>query len=115
MKKLLFLLALILNIFLQYTCIDSPKPVSAENGMVVSTSSYASKVGIEILKGGGNAIDAAVAVGFALAVTYPSAGNIGGGGFSLFQSLASRGLHLPVCREVWQVLSMHWKNMALFR
>ena len=81
MKKLLFHLALLLNIVLQYACIDSPKPVSAENGMVVSTSSYASKVGIEILKKGGNAIDAAVAVGFALAVTYPSAGNIGGGGF----------------------------------
>ncbi|MBK7104787.1 MAG: gamma-glutamyltransferase [Ignavibacteriae bacterium] len=49
--------------------------------MVVSASSYASEVGLEILKKGGNAIDASVAVGFALAVTYPYAGNIGGGGF----------------------------------
>ncbi|MCW8849464.1 MAG: gamma-glutamyltransferase [Melioribacteraceae bacterium] len=59
----------------------SGKPVSAKNGMVVSASTIASKVGVEILKEGGNAIDASVAVGFALAVTYPYAGNIGGGGF----------------------------------
>lgn len=59
----------------------SGKPVSAKNGMVVSASTIASKVGVEILKQGGNAIDASVAVGFALAVTYPYAGNIGGGGF----------------------------------
>ncbi|MFA7288411.1 MAG: gamma-glutamyltransferase [Melioribacteraceae bacterium] len=51
------------------------------NGMVVTASEEASQVGIDILKKGGNAIDAAVAVGFSLAVTYPSAGNIGGGGF----------------------------------
>ena len=59
----------------------SNDPVRCKNGMVVSASKIASQVGVDILKKGGNAIDAAVAVGFALAVTYPSAGNIGGGGF----------------------------------
>ena len=57
------------------------KPRKAKNGMVVTVSTPASLVGIQILKDGGNAVDAAVAVGFALAVTYPYAGNIGGGGF----------------------------------
>ena len=58
-----------------------PLPVFGNNGMVVSTSRQASEVGIEILKMGGNAVDAAAAVGFALAVTSSSNGNIGGGGF----------------------------------
>ena len=58
-----------------------PNPIYGKNGMVVSTSQDASLVGINILKKGGNAIDAAVAVGFALAVTSSGNGNIGGGGF----------------------------------
>ena len=58
-----------------------PLPVYGKNGMVVSTSRHASQVGIDILKKGGNAVDAAAAVGFALAVTSSSNGNIGGGGF----------------------------------
>jgi gamma-glutamyltranspeptidase/glutathione hydrolase len=59
--------------------------VTGSNGAVSSRSALASEVGVEILRQGGNAIDAAVAVGFALAVTYPSAGNIGGGGFMVLR------------------------------
>src|SRR3546814_16222244 len=57
------------------------KPVTAPHAMVVSAQHLATEVGVEILKRGGNAIDAAVAVGYAEAVVHPCCGNIGGGGF----------------------------------
>src|SRR6201986_1817129 len=63
----------------------SERPVPAEKGMVVSAQRLATDVGVDVLKRGGNAIDAAVAVGYALAVVYPAAGNLGGGGFMTIQ------------------------------
>jgi gamma-glutamyltranspeptidase/glutathione hydrolase len=62
---------------------DDGHTVEARNGVVVSVSQAASEVGVAVLKGGGNAVDAAVATAFALAVTYPAAGNLGGGGYLL--------------------------------
>jgi gamma-glutamyltranspeptidase/glutathione hydrolase len=63
----------------------SVAPVAAENGMVVTAQHLATRVGVDVLKDGGNAVDAAVAVGYALAVVYPAAGNLGGGGFMTVQ------------------------------
>tara|TARA_R110002096_G_scaffold309403_4_gene503979 strand:- start:5911 stop:7638 length:1728 start_codon:yes stop_codon:yes gene_type:complete len=89
--KILILVASIVNISVLSACSQeqTPRlvtkdrfvPVIGRNGMVSSREKMASQVGVDILKKGGNAVDAAVAVGFAMAVTYPQAGNIGGGGF----------------------------------
>lgn len=61
-------------------------PVRARQGMVASVDALATRVGVDILRQGGNAVDAAVAVGYALAVTHPQAGNIGGGGFMMLRT-----------------------------
>jgi gamma-glutamyltranspeptidase/glutathione hydrolase len=65
---------------------DGARTVVAESGMVVAQEKTAAGIGADILRRGGNAVDAAVATGFAMAVTYPRAGNIGGGGFMVIHS-----------------------------
>ena len=80
-----FLLAAALALYQLNTLAASQAPVAAENGMVVTAQHLATHVGVDVLKAGGNAVDAAVAVGYALAVVYPAAGNLGGGGFMTIQ------------------------------
>lgn len=84
--KLNKLLVLLFTIGIFCNSSNSFAQTFAKNGMVVSDSEVASQVGVEILKKGGNAIDAAIATAFALQVTHPTAGNIGGGGFLVFMN-----------------------------
>jgi len=69
---------------------DTFHPETAQHGMVASVDALATQVGVDVLKQGGNAVDAAIAVGYALAVTHPQAGNLGGGGFMLIRTASGR-------------------------
>src|SRR5262245_48188336 len=85
MTTLLFLLAVPLHA-------ASRLPSRGKHAMVASVDAIASRVGVDIMKRGGNAVDAAVAVAFALAVTWPEAGNLGGGGFWISRDAKGRTL-----------------------
>lgn len=95
--KLLILLVLF-ACMLKPLGVGSTTPVRAQHAMVVSVHQIASQVGVEIMRGGGNAVDAAVATGFALAVVHSPAGNIGGGGFMLIR-MADGKTHFLDYRE----------------
>ena len=86
MRKLIVVLLLLATPSVTF----AREPLRGTHGMVASTSPVASQVGADIMRKGGNAVDAAVAVSFALAVTWPSAGNLGGGGFMLVRDTAGK-------------------------
>lgn len=98
-------LFLALTIFTFFSCRTNPeativKEVKVTKAAVASANAIASEIGVEIMKKGGNAIDAAIAVHFALAVVYPQAGNIGGGGFMVYRQKSDNSYYALDYREM---------------
>lgn len=97
-RRIFIVLALVMMLAVVVPLEADSRPVHAEHAMVVSSNELASKAGVEIMRAGGNAVDAAVATGFALAVVHPAAGNLGGGGFMLIR-MADGKAHFIDFRE----------------
>jgi gamma-glutamyltranspeptidase / glutathione hydrolase len=97
-KSLIAPLIAAVAVFSAITAGAANEPVHAQHGIVVSSQELASRAGVEMMRAGGNAVDAAVATGFALAVVHPAAGNIGGGGFMLIR-MAGGDAHFIDYRE----------------
>ncbi|QYO66807.1 gamma-glutamyltransferase [Leptolyngbya sp. 7M] len=101
---LFVLVSLVISAVLLPVSIEARIPAKAKNAMVASQHPLASQIGLDIFRKGGNAVDAAIAVGLALAVVYPEAGNIGGGGFMVIRKAAAHRFLAAVCGQFLPIM-----------